>query len=221
MLKLFPIVFFNLFSLTTSFAGLLEVKIGSTQISEVTLATSAVFTRAGKSETLKMVGSGLRSKKVVFVNVSVYVAEWFVNSTTPWTQSIDDLKTLAPVAMRMTFLRDIDAAKIESAFRESLVANKINLDETPFKAFLKAFLENGEIKKKTSMTLVGHFEADGTETLSFESTSNKVTEIKGPSGFLKKIYSIWFGASADSGLEELKKSLLLATKAEVADPPKK
>ncbi|MBK7963673.1 MAG: chalcone isomerase family protein [Bdellovibrionales bacterium] len=202
------IVFFIFSTSHTAFANLLETKNGSKQIAEVTLAESAVWTLAGKNQNLKMVSAGLRTKKVVFVNVSVYVAEWFVSSTAPWAQSIENLKNLAPVVMRMTFLRDIEAPKIESAFRESLVANKIDLTEPPFKAFLKAFLENGDIKKKSSMTLAGHFEPDGSEVLSFESTSNKVTEIKGPSGFLQKIYSIWFGESADSGLADLKKALL-------------
>lgn len=201
--------------LTADFAlaALLEIKVNPDKIKEkmiekVKISSSATWSNANKKIDLKTVSSGLRRKKVAFLNVSVYVAEWFIQDTKIWAQSIDDLKSLAPVAMRLTFVRNVESDKIEGAFRESLRSNKIKIEDPPIKEFLAAIIAGGEIKPQETLTFLGHFNDDGSETLFYESNSNKVTEIRGPSGFLKKIFSLWFGETEDPNLIELKKALL-------------
>lgn len=188
--------------------AVLEIIPGTQEIEGVKIAGSAIYAKGAQKTILKSVSSGLRIKKVAFIKVKVYVAEWMIAENATWQKSIQEMKPLSPVAMRLTFLREVDAEKIESGFRDGLRANKISLDEPAIKAFLKAVVEGGSLKKGQAMTLLGRAEADGSEILVFESGAAVISEIKGPSGFLKQVYSIWFGETTESTLADLKTMLL-------------
>ncbi|MNL86058.1 hypothetical protein D3C87_2146140 [compost metagenome] len=58
------------------------------------------------------------------------------------------------------------------------------------------------------MTVLGTKLPDGSERVSYETTSGQVTDIKGSDGFIEKVFSIWLGKPADDGVAQLKKSIL-------------
>lgn len=198
-------------------ANLLDYKPGTQTLDSTLLMQSAQWPSPSANlklipVDLKAVSAGLRAKKILFVNVKVYVAQLFVENSDQWTEKISTLEKLKTIALRMNFLREVDAEKIETSFREGLKANKINLDQPAIQTFLKAVAANSNIKKNEIMTLVGAFSettnGQKTETLYFESTSGTVTSIEGPNGFLQQVFSIWFGETPELALSDLKKSLL-------------
>lgn len=193
---------------STATASLIDGNLGSQKIEDVPLLEKATLNYQNSKLPLKRVSAGLRIKKVVFYKAKVYVAEWLISESASWTNTIENLKSLGPVSMRLTFLRNIEAEKIEAAFREALAHNKISLDSESVKKFLQAVSDNGSIKEKQTMTVTGIFNSDNSETLLFESSQGKLSEIKAETGFLQKIFSIWFGENTETEMTDLKKSLL-------------
>ena len=206
MLKL--IVTISILISQFTFASLLTNKEGTKNIGDSTAFLHTEFNQGNTKATLRLAGAGIRTKKIALFRLNVYLAEWFVNETKPWKKSIDHLDEISPVAMRMTFLRDVETEKMESAFRDAFKVNKIQTDDPTIKKFLSLVLEEGQIKKGSSMTLSGVVQSDKSEKLIYESGSGKISEIIGPAGFLKQIFSIWFGEVSEDTLLELKKLLI-------------
>lgn len=201
-----------LFVSSYGFAALLSSEPGSVKIESVMVAKSATAHIGGKDVALSLLGAGLRAKKVIFVDVKVYVAELFAAETSGFARSsegalasLDGAKT---VALRLHFLRDVEADKIQTSFREALTVNKVDLNSAPMKAFLKSVTDSGAATKGATLTLVLQKNADGSESVSYEDASGKVTETAGGTGFAKSLLSIWLGTPSDSGVEKLKSELL-------------
>lgn len=159
---------------------------------------------------VELIGKGLRKKKVAFIGVKVYDA--FVYAADPAAfkrddGALDSLDAQKAVAIRLKFLRDVDAPRIVASYKESLVANKVDLDSPPIKEALAKIEAGGEVKEGQTMSLLGLKKADG-EILIYENGKGDLAVIKGGAGFLKQIYSIWFGHMAESTMEDLKKDLL-------------
>lgn len=179
------------------------------KVESVPLAASATTDKGAK---LAFVGAGLRAKKVVFVNVNVYVAEFFAAEPAKLKKSdaeiLNSLLQAQPLALQMHFLREVDAGKVQSSFREALEANNVDLKKPEIQAFLNAVKNGGEAKKGKTLTLVGVKNADGSETVTYEDANLKAVPVNGTAGFMKDIFSIWFGTPSDDGVARLKKSLL-------------
>lgn len=159
-----------------------------------------------------MEGAGLRFKKVAFIKAKVYVGELFAVDPAKVKKSADEaLASIADqkaIALRMTFLRDVDGEKVSGGFKEALEVNKIALDDVNVKAFLEAVKKGGEAKDKKTLVVVGEKLAGGKEVITYENAAGGVVSIEGGEGWVRKIFSIWFGKIDDSGLESLKKEIL-------------
>ncbi|MNK01104.1 hypothetical protein D3C87_188980 [compost metagenome] len=193
-------------------AGLLAIENSPEKLEKVTLGKAAVAQIEDQAVPLTAVGAGLRSKKVVFVNVRVYVGQLFASDIPKFkfseTEALDSIHDQKAVAIQLHFLRDVDADNVQKSFKEALTANGVKLDESGVKQFLEAVSSGGEAKEGKALTILGAKLKDGSEVVFYETTSGNVSQIKGSAGFVKNIFSIWLGKPSDDGVAKLKKSIV-------------
>ena len=190
-------------------AGLLTLTAGNKQLEGVTLNQSAQIT--GSESKMSLIGAGLRSKTVLFVATKVYVAELFSNEAAKYSRdnnALKSLETATVTAVRLTFLRGVDAATVASSYREALAANSVNLKDPAIVAFLNNVEAGGDAANGKSFVILLIQTKEGGTNLYYEDTNGKQSVVQGPRALQQQILSIWLGASADAGLEKLKKSLL-------------
>lgn len=198
-------------------AALLTLNPGGTSVEGVNVSKGGVLSSPDstgieqKSE-VKTVGAGLRSKKVLISNVKVYVAQLLVSAEAAdqlkADHSLTALQKSSKTAMTMTFLRNVEAAKVQVSFEDALRANNADLANPVLAQFLNAVATGGDALKDKSLTVSVMRNADGSETLSYEDANGKTTHILGSAGLTEVIMSIWLGQPADSGIESLKNQLL-------------
>ena len=209
MRKIFATVVPVFFALSAN-ASLLTTEGTGGSVEKVQLPTMARL--ATPEISLKSVGAGLRDKKVVLVNVKVYVGQLFVSNLETFkktdTDALNSLSDQKAAAIQLHFLRDVDSENVRNSFRDALKNNSVNLEDTSVKAFLNAVVAGGEAQKGKVMTVLAFKNDDGTETVVYENTAGKATEVKGPAGLMKNIFAIWLGKPSDDGVKKLKSSIL-------------
>lgn len=206
-------IILSLFALLLSFsanAALLKTEAGTQKLEKVVLHSSATTNVDGEEVKMTEVGAGLRAKKVVFVNVKVYVGELYVADMAKFKKedALSSVKDQKAIAIQLHFLRAVDGENVQKSFKEALTANSVSLDDASLKQFLEAVSKGGEAQEGKALTILGSRLKDGTEKISYETTSGTITEVKGSTGLIEKVFSIWLGKPADDGVAELKKSLL-------------
>lgn len=157
---------------------------------------------------LKRVGTGIRQKKVLFVNVNVYRATLFapgpLTSPDPKLTPLDVLVT-KPCALQLNLLRALSAADILKSFEAALKINDVK-DSPALSQFKTAIKNGGNVAKGQNVTISIDITDKGDAVLTVEQGSN-ITEIKGNHQLAKDVLSIWFGKPADAGLAALKEQL--------------
>lgn len=191
---------------TFSSAESLKLNKGDLKLEGVALASGADWgtTHLGR------IGSGLRYKKVVFVKAKVYVGQLFSDQAEKFKRSeeaLDSLRSMKIIAMHLTFLRAVDAAKITEAFKEGLKENGVSPDDADAKKFLAAAAGGGDGKDHSEILVVAERLPAG-ERITYSGPNGNVTVVEGQEGLIKKIFSLWFGKTTDSGLESFKKEIL-------------
>lgn len=199
---------FKILALAGVLAGLVSSpSFAQSQLEGVTLSTAGL-TKDGQK--LQYVGAGLRNKKVVLVNVRVYVGEFFVGDTAKFNKA-NAQKTVteaSPALIQLHFLRDVDAEKVQSSFKEALEANKVDLNKPEIQKFLDAVKTGGEAKKGKMLSVLGVKKGDGSEMITYEDSNSKATTVSGGAGFIQDIFAIWLGNPADDGVAKLKSEIL-------------
>lgn len=194
-----------------AWAAVLSVTPGTKEIEKVKVSSAASAKVEGRSYSLKLVGAGLRYKKVALFKADVYVGELFVDAPEKFTKTKDGaLESFAnqkAAAIRLTFLRDVEGEKIGNSFKDGLEENKVAISGN-VKSFLDAVKAGGESKKGSTLVLMGEKLAGGKEAVTWENGAGKATTITGDAGLVKSILSIWFGQIDDSGLESLRDQIL-------------
>jgi hypothetical protein len=200
-----------LFSIN-SFAGFLNSEGASEVIEKVSISKSASINIDGETIKLNSIGAGLRSKKMAFVNVRVYVAHLLGTSSETFkrteAEALASIKDQKAIAMQLHFLRDVDGEKIQTSFKDALAVNNISVEDAALKGLLDSVSKSGEVKEGKVLTFVGTHNKDGSETIYFENAAGKVSSFKGTTGLLEKVYSMWLGKPADEGVANLKRSIL-------------
>ncbi|MNL54178.1 hypothetical protein D3C87_1774870 [compost metagenome] len=102
----------------------------------------------------------------------------------------------------------MDAETVLKSFRESFATNSINVEDPSIKQLLEAVKNGGAAEEKKTLTLLAVKNADGSESVTYESASGKATQIKGSTGFIKNVFALWLGKPSDDGVANLKKSIL-------------
>lgn len=193
-------------------ADLLQLEPGNQTNNGVNISKGASVKLEQQNVNLTTVGSGLRTKKVLVSKVKVYVAQLFVSEPQNFIkkadQALKSLDQVKTVAMRLSFLRTVEAEKVQVSFRDSLVGNQVNINSAEIAQFLKAVTQGGDANENTSLTILLNKNADGTESLFYEDSQKHLTEVKGPKGLTQQVMSIWFGQPADDGVVDLRNQLL-------------
>lgn len=191
-------------------AGLLSLTPGNLQLKNVVLNKSAQMT--GSQTTMSLIGAGVRSKTVLFIPTDVYVTEVFASEPSKFSRSATDaLKSLeasSMVAIRMTFLRNVDAPTVATSYKDALIANNVSLKDPAIATFLNNVAKGGDAEQGKSLVILMYFDANGGTSLFYEDTKGQQTSLGGNRSLQQQILSIWFGNSADSGLKDLKSALL-------------
>jgi hypothetical protein len=185
-----------------------EGNLGS--LEEVQMPQSVQVSIENESFKLTSVGYGLRTKKVVFVTVKVYLGQLFVSDLASFkkAEALASVKTQKSLAMQLHFLRNVDGETVQKSFQEALTANDISLNESDVKQFLEVVKNAGEVKEGRKLSIVGATLPSGQEVLIIENTQGQISEIKSNKGFIEKIFSIWLGKTTDSGIASLKAAVL-------------
>ena len=195
-------------------ADLLTLTDGSQAKSGVNISTGAVASINGLAIPLTTVGSGLRRKVVVF-KLEVYVAQLMVDDASRFVKTEADalasLDKVGTVALRMTFVRDVPATKMATAFQDGFNANAINSKSTELTEFLAKVGQAGDAKAGGSLTLLITRNADGTTAVAYENLKNGTSTIQtlvGTQNTMHEIMAIWLGKPSDKELGELKAEML-------------
>ena len=163
---------------------------------------------------MKAVSHGLR-KKAVFglVPVSVYVLQLLAAKPEKLVKTEDgflaSLKEAGPIQLHLTFLRDLPGEKISTSFKEGLEANDIKASalSKELSQILKEISGISEFKEGQSFSLTFNWNGEKANVLMTDATL-KVKQISGEKQFANDLLSIWFGQTADTRLEDLKKNLI-------------
>lgn len=184
-------------------------KAGTATFHEVALASEASVKVGNENYLLTPIGHGLRYKKVVFVKADVYVAELFVSEPKNFSKSdpIGSLDKSKVVAMRLNFLRDVEAKKLEDAFRSACEGNGFDVNVAPLKDFLLAVKSGAGAKKGKALAVWGVQTAQGSKIF-YQSSDAALAEFPGDKGFVRQIFSLWLGKAGDSGIEAMQKEIL-------------
>jgi len=215
-------IYFSLFfslAAQLSQASILNVESGTEKIAGISVANSATLaapanTQTAPEEALKLtqVGAGIREKKIVFVNVDVYLAQLFLSNPAQFkaldTKTVDKLGGQKAVALQIHFLRDLSSDKMKSAFEESLKKNNADTKSDLVQEFFKVLDQIKEGKKGQTLTILGQKISDTEDKLTVEDGNSKTYEITKPTGMIKTIFSIWLGEPTDKELAELQKKLM-------------
>lgn len=201
-----------LFAAQLAMADVLTLEAGPNSIENVNVSTGGTALVQTRSSKLATVGAGLRTKKVAFISVKVYVAQLLVSDASKFIraehEALNSLDVMPAVAIRLSFLRNVEADSVKGAFADALAANSVNVSEPAVAAFLNAVSAGGEASEGKSLTIVGEKLANGIEAITYENTQGASVTIQGGTGFVKSILSIWLGNPSDNGVANLKRSLI-------------
>lgn len=174
----------------------------SQKVSGVTLTDSVSFDNLGGTN-LKSVAAALRQKKVAFLNFDVYVAQILLPETTTWDKKSSTFEASPAAGIMMTFLRDVSAVDVSTAFADGLKKNKIATDSAPLQDFLKKVASLGDIKKNEVLSLI-RLQKPNEDTLLIEIKGRFSEKITSPTGWTTGVLQIWSGSPSDSGLQAFK-----------------
>lgn len=193
-------------------ANVLSLEPSGKTIENVAISKSASAAVGGRQYALTTVGSGVRAKKIAIVNIKVYVGQLLVADPTHFARTmdgaLDSVGAMKSAAIRLDFLRTVEAQTVQSSFKDSLMANQVDLNLPALHEFLDTVASGGDATQGKALTLIGEKLTESTDAVTYEDTAGKVTTITGPTGFMRDIFSIWLGRPADGGVENLKKLLI-------------
>lgn len=212
--------FLTLFiAISGSFANSATLKTETTTkvYEDAKLVKSVVLQNDDKTEAqMTHVSRGLR-KKAVFglVPVRVYVIQLLAAKPEKLVKTEDgflaSLKEAGPVQLHLTFVRNLPGEKISDSFKDGLTANEVDVKKLSpeLTLVLKEISAITEFKESETFSLTFNWAADATAaTVYLTDATLKMKTVTGPKLFADQLLSIWFGKSADSKLEDLKKTLI-------------
>ncbi len=173
----------------------------------VTLAKSASVTVT--SETLPLVGAGLRTKFMF----NVYVVQIFNNAPQLIQRNaagiLDSVAAATHSVIHLSFLRNVKNDQIRTSFQEALIKNKVDVNSPAIQSFFQAVQQGGAAQDGSELALILSHLPNGMDQLIYQSPSGNSYTLQG-AGLVKAVLSIWLGTPADGGLESCKNELLLS-----------
>ena len=194
-------------------AVLLKTETTANTFEKAKLVKSVTLVNDDKSEVvMNYMSHGLR-KKAVFglVPVNVYVLQLLAAKPESLKKdtALKSLPETGPVHLHFTFERNLPGDKVSNSFKDGLEANGIDTKKlgTELSTVMKAISNITEFKEGQTFSMTFVWSAD-TATLHITDPAASIISITGPKLFAEQLLSIWFGKTADSRLEDLKKTLL-------------
>lgn len=190
----------------SAFAGVLTLEDSASKVNGVTISKGGKMVVDGRSTSLITVGAGVRSKLGGLVKV--YVGELLVNDKNKYAcnegKSLESLKDLSGIAVKMTMVYSITEDDLEKAFTDGFENN--NIAETPAtKAFVAAVKAGGKPISGSKLAFTGEKLANGSEVVTYENAAGKAASISGPAGFVRSVFSLWLGnPGSDNGLKNVR-----------------
>ena len=193
----------------SAFAGVLQLENSAKQLNGVTISKGGKLIVEGRSNDMITMGAGVRT--ALFGAVKAYVGELLVNDNKAYvcdkSKALDSLKNLNAVAVHVSVTFSFEKAKLVAAFNDGFSANDVDTDNADIKKFLAVVQAGGDAPKGSTFTFAGEKLAGGVEAVTYEDSTGKATTIKGGAGFVRSIFSLWLGATDDSGLKDLNSKL--------------
>lgn len=155
---------------------------------------------------LKLTGAGIRWKTVAIMDVNVYAAANYLDSTLKINAQnpIESVAASKAKVMQMTFFRSLTAKEIGEALKAALEKNNVDLKAPHLKAFFDQF--EFAVSPGETMTLIGTKLPNGDEELIVE-VPGKVIKGKGKN-IATDVWKGYLGTPVDKGLEDLKSKLI-------------
>ena len=189
-------------------------KISEITFEDVRVSSYSTLLFEGKTTDLKMVNHGIRKKKVFgLATVKVYVVEFFAADPSKLDRTEDgissSLKKAGPVLLKLTASRDIAGNKISDSFKEALEHNGVNINDLSkeMSELMTELSSVKELEKGQSFSLLATWK-DSSSTLFIKRPDGTIKTITSNEGFVKDLFSIWFGKPTDDKLADLKKALI-------------
>lgn len=188
---------------STAFAGSLTVT-ESEAVGKEEIPTAALL----NGIPLKRVGTGVRQKKILFIGVDVYRATLFASEPSfsrdpKGSAALDSLQSMKARAIQLRMLRSLSSEDILKSFEAALQENGVKDSPSLFE-FKKAIKNGGDIASGDLVTL----SVDNEKNLLICEQGKSKTEIKGDAKLFRDVFSIWLGKPADSGLANLRETLI-------------
>jgi len=165
----------------------------------------------GKPQRLHLTGAGLRKKTVFLFTADVYVAANYMGDQGGFAkqlgEGLDVVRKAKTKAIVLTFVRDVKGSQIRSSFEDALKENGIDLKSPPIKELFEKL--TFDLPAKSTLSFVASSANPSEDIVTIEGPKEKFT-LRGPK-LAASIWSMWFGASADGGLSELKGQLMGAS----------
>lgn len=192
-------------SATSASAHILDLAPSGTTLGGAPVATSGRTSVGGRTHSLPVMAKGLYKKRIFFASVTVYLTQVLTRgSVTIEGQSAPNaLEALAEEdiwAATLHFVRDVDAATINSTFREILQANANQSTQATVDSMLAVIGQLGDVVSGQSLHIVGERLPGGTEVVSIQNTTNgRAHSTRFPAGdrSLRLALSLMFGAGPD------------------------
>ncbi len=180
-------------------------------LEEVKLLGSFKGSVEGSNLNLTAVGSALRVKKVLFVKAKVYVGELFFSEPEKFKRSKEEalgsIQNSESVALRLSFLRDVDAKSFRNAFIDGWKENGISEKDPWVTNFLQKISLLGELKKGTQLLLVAAKTKKG-EVIFVDNQQGYTLLLPSKSADRATLFSLWLGKASDSGIADFQKELI-------------
>lgn len=199
----------------TAQADLLKFTAGDLELSDVNLNKSAVvLDQKGQptSTKVELLGAGVR-QKIMLVKIPVYVAQLFSDNKSGFVREDEEALTsltssASTVVLKISMLRDVDAATLAESFSDALNANDLNIEDGELAEVLSIIENAADADKGTEIVMMMQKNSDGSVTLSMQDAAGDVKTYTGSQALMHDIMAIWLGVPADKGLEKLKSTLL-------------
>lgn len=163
--------------------------------------------------TLPLTGYGMGGKKTGPTVTKVAVNQFFTQYPDKFvrteTGALDSLDHVGVMVMSVTFLRGVDSDSVQSSIAGVVSSNLSDKEMTEYHGDIDSVADaigtDTAIYAGQTVSVVGDA---STGLLLYVNAVGKVTPIESRAGFVKKVFSAWFGKTTDQAGYNLKMALL-------------
>jgi hypothetical protein len=193
-------------------AAILTTVDGEKTLENVKISVSGSTSVDRRVAELTTVAGAIRWKKVGPAKPKVYVVELLVDDASKFVASYEKIQesvnSMSTVALKMTFLRNVESASIAQSFQDALVNNEIDTTQPEYKTLYEALTAGTDFKKGTSFAVVIEKVSEENDVVTYQNADDQEVSITGKRGFFEGFLSIWLGnTTKDPGLDSAKKQL--------------